>query len=50
MAYRELAKAAICALNDREGSSLPAIKKYLRLAPAKNRFLNAALNLSLIHI
>ena len=43
MAYLAKAKDAIIALGDRAGSSLPALKKYLNLAPDKNRFLNAAL-------
>ena len=37
------AKGAILALKDRTGSSLQAIKKYLNVAPDKNRFLNAGL-------
>ena len=37
------AKGAILALKDRTGSSLQAIKKYLNIAPDKNRFLNAGL-------
>ena len=37
------AKTAILALADRTGSSLIAIKKYLNVAPDKNRFLNAGL-------
>ena len=41
--YREHAKTAIAGLKDRAGSSLAAIKKFLKLDPSKNRFLNAAL-------
>ncbi len=43
MSYRELAKGAIAALKERGGSSLVAIKNYLKLEASKNRFLNAAL-------
>ena len=38
MAYRDLAKGAIAGLKERAGSSLPAIKKYLKLDASKNRF------------
>ena len=41
--YQDLAKEAILALRDRQGSSLPAIKKNLNLTADKFRFLNAAL-------
>ena len=44
MAYRDLAKGAIAGLKERAGSSLPAIKKFLKLDASKNRFLNAALS------
>jgi hypothetical protein len=40
---RERAKAAILALKERSGSSLPALKKFLKLDPSQWRFLNAAL-------
>jgi hypothetical protein len=40
---QDQAKGAILALKDRTGSSLQAIKKYLNVAPDKNRFLNAGL-------
>ena len=43
MSYSDLATEAILALKDRTGSSLQAIKKYLNVAPDKNRFLNAGL-------
>jgi hypothetical protein len=41
--YQDLAKEAILALRDRNGSSLPALKKQLNLTADKFRFLNAAL-------
>ena len=41
--YQDLAKEAILALRDRQGSSLPAIKKNLNLTADKFRFLNSAL-------
>ena len=44
MAYQALAKSAIAGLKERAGSSLPAIKKFLKLDASKNRFLNAALS------
>ena len=41
--YKERAKAAILALKERSGSSLPALKKFLKLDPSQWRYLNAAL-------
>ena len=41
--YREQIKAAILALKERSGSSLPALKKFLNASPSQYRFINAAL-------
>ena len=41
--YHDQARAAILTLDDRQGSSLPALKKKLKLTADKFRFLNSAL-------
>jgi hypothetical protein len=41
--YHDQARVAILTLDDRHGSSLPALKKKLKLTADKYRFLNSAL-------